>query len=111
MASRNPIFGILWLILLFVVAWPVAGFLAGIWMLLQVSVIDTVTQQRVIGLDKIHVKFIDHRQSMLFLLHGVTHLWPSSCNEVIGMIPRLNSHFVTDNNCVLPFTSFFTPAI
>jgi hypothetical protein len=34
--NKNPIFAILWLLLLFFIAWPVAGFCAGIWILLQV---------------------------------------------------------------------------
>jgi hypothetical protein len=34
--AKNPLFGILWLVLLFFIAWPVAGFCAGIWVLLQV---------------------------------------------------------------------------
>lgn len=36
MSSKNPIFGLLWLILLIFIAWPVAGFCAGFWILLQV---------------------------------------------------------------------------
>jgi hypothetical protein len=34
--NKNPIFAILWLLLLFFIAWPVATFCAGIWIFLQV---------------------------------------------------------------------------
>jgi hypothetical protein len=33
---KNPIFAILWLVLLVFIAWPVAGFCAGWWILIQV---------------------------------------------------------------------------
>jgi hypothetical protein len=33
--AKNVIFGLLWLLLLVFIAWPVAGFCAGIWILLQ----------------------------------------------------------------------------
>ena len=35
--AQNPIFGLLWLILLIFIAWPVAGIAAVIWIFLQVS--------------------------------------------------------------------------
>jgi hypothetical protein len=31
----NPCFALLWIILLFFLAWPVAGFMAGLWIVLQ----------------------------------------------------------------------------
>jgi hypothetical protein len=34
--AKNPLFAILWLVLLFFIAWPVAFFCAGFWVLLQV---------------------------------------------------------------------------
>ncbi|KAG7357141.1 hypothetical protein IV203_035863 [Nitzschia inconspicua] len=33
--ASNPIFALLWLVLLWFVAWPVAGFCAFVWILLQ----------------------------------------------------------------------------
>ena len=33
--ASNPIFAILWLVLLWFIAWPIAGICAGIWVLLQ----------------------------------------------------------------------------
>jgi hypothetical protein len=38
--SKNPVFAILWLLLLFFVAWPVAAFCAGIWIFLQVRLVS-----------------------------------------------------------------------
>ncbi|CAB9511054.1 expressed unknown protein [Seminavis robusta] len=35
MSGKNPLFPVLWLILLVWVAWPVALFCAGIWIILQ----------------------------------------------------------------------------
>lgn len=37
--AKNVIFAIIWLILLVFIAWPIAGFCAGIWILLQVSLL------------------------------------------------------------------------
>lgn len=34
--GRNILFGIIWILLLLFIAWPVAGFCAGIWIFLQV---------------------------------------------------------------------------
>jgi hypothetical protein len=34
--SKNILYGIIWMLLLFFIAWPVAGFCAGIWIILQV---------------------------------------------------------------------------
>ena len=34
--SKNPIFAILWLLLLWFISWPIAGLCAGFWILLQV---------------------------------------------------------------------------
>jgi hypothetical protein len=34
--GKNIIFGIIWLLLLIFIAWPVAGFCAGVWIFLQV---------------------------------------------------------------------------
>lgn len=34
--AKNPLFSILWILLLVFIAWPVAGFCAGFWILLQV---------------------------------------------------------------------------
>ena len=34
MSSGNPIFAVLWAVLLFFIAWPVAGICAGLWLLL-----------------------------------------------------------------------------
>lgn len=34
--AKNPIFAVLWIVLLIFIAWPVAGFCAGFWLLLQV---------------------------------------------------------------------------
>jgi hypothetical protein len=39
--AKNPIFAILWIALLFFLAWPVAGICAGIWLILQVSSFNT----------------------------------------------------------------------
>jgi hypothetical protein len=36
--ASNPCFALLWLILLFFIAWPVAGLCSGLWILLQVSI-------------------------------------------------------------------------
>jgi hypothetical protein len=36
MASGNPIYGLLWILLLVFIAWPLAGFAAGFYILLQV---------------------------------------------------------------------------
>jgi hypothetical protein len=36
MASGNPIYSLLWLVLLIFIAWPLAGFAAGFYILLQV---------------------------------------------------------------------------
>eukprot|EP01082_Thalassiosira_pseudonana_P001092 g1478.t1 g1478 contig10:2171235-2171876(+) len=33
--AKNPIFAVLWIALLFFLAWPVAGICAGIWLLLM----------------------------------------------------------------------------
>eukprot|EP00563_Minutocellus_polymorphus_P009882 CAMPEP_0181025822 /NCGR_PEP_ID=MMETSP1070-20121207/3305_1 /TAXON_ID=265543 /ORGANISM="Minutocellus polymorphus, Strain NH13" /LENGTH=76 /DNA_ID=CAMNT_0023102961 /DNA_START=36 /DNA_END=266 /DNA_ORIENTATION=+ len=35
MSSGNPLFAVLWAVLLFFIAWPVAGICAGLWLLLQ----------------------------------------------------------------------------
>jgi hypothetical protein len=35
MASGNPIYGLLWILLLVFIAWPLAGFAAGFYILLQ----------------------------------------------------------------------------
>jgi hypothetical protein len=35
--AKNVIFSIIWILLLLFIAWPVAGFCAGVWLLLQVS--------------------------------------------------------------------------
>jgi hypothetical protein len=34
--ASNPVFAILWMLLLFFIAWPVAWFCAGLWIFLQV---------------------------------------------------------------------------
>ena len=36
MGSKNPLFPLLWLVLLIWIAYPVAAFCAGIWIFLQV---------------------------------------------------------------------------
>jgi hypothetical protein len=33
--ASNPVFAILWMLLLFFIAWPVAWFCAGLWIFLQ----------------------------------------------------------------------------
>jgi len=33
--AKNPIFAVVWLVLLVCLAWPVAGMCAGVWLLLQ----------------------------------------------------------------------------
>ncbi|GFH58992.1 hypothetical protein CTEN210_15468 [Chaetoceros tenuissimus] len=35
MASKNPIYALMWLVLLVFLAWPLAGFLTVIWVVLQ----------------------------------------------------------------------------
>jgi hypothetical protein len=35
--AKNPIFAILWIALLFFIAWPVAGICCGVWILIQVN--------------------------------------------------------------------------
>ena len=48
--AKNPIFALLWLILLVFIAWPIAGICAGIWILLQVRLYLTKNEAK-----KIHV--------------------------------------------------------
>jgi len=36
--ARNPILGLLWIAVLFFLAWPIAGACAGVWILLQVRI-------------------------------------------------------------------------
>lgn len=61
--NKNPIFAILWLLLLVFIAWPVAGFCAGIWIFLQVRLMSR------------HVSFkeneIDRRTSTLCVVHSL----------------------------------------
>ncbi|KAL7434834.1 hypothetical protein ACHAXH_004438 [Discostella pseudostelligera] len=33
--ARNPVFAIIWLVLLFFLAWPIAAACAGLWIILQ----------------------------------------------------------------------------
>jgi len=35
MGSKNPLFGLVWVALLLFLAWPVAGFCAAVWLILQ----------------------------------------------------------------------------
>ena len=38
--AKNVIFAIIWIAVLFFIAWPLAAFCAGIWVIIQVSVSD-----------------------------------------------------------------------
>jgi hypothetical protein len=38
--ANNPLYAVVWILLLLFVAWPVAGFLAGVWIFIQVCTSD-----------------------------------------------------------------------
>ena len=44
--GKNILFGILWLLCLVFIAWPVAGFCAGFWILLQVTTLKACIPSR-----------------------------------------------------------------
>lgn len=70
--GKNIIFSIIWLLLLLFIAWPIAGFCAGIWIFLQVSgmearcVDQTRTQYRSRVLGGYWLRKLTHDRSLLF---------------------------------------------
>jgi hypothetical protein len=71
--GKNILFSIIWILLLFFIAWPVAAFLAGIWIILQVRMLLWSTE--------------DHRSSQLadalFAFHFLAvrcSLFATHCN-------------------------------
>jgi hypothetical protein len=80
--NKNPIFALLWLLLLVFIAWPVAGFCAGIWIFLQVRLIQRKRNRSTII---VHSLISFKLQSLI--THTLAHtLFPRSllnCTELI----------------------------
>jgi hypothetical protein len=75
--AKNVIYSIIWILLLLFIAWPVAGFCAGIWILLQVS--DALAFGAV-------------RRQVLSILLSHTHLCLLQPFEpLIGFIKQINT--------------------
>jgi hypothetical protein len=78
--GKNPIFAILWLLLLFFIAWPVAGFCAGIWILLQVRLMMSHSKKK---------KSIDDNRRALSLISCIRSIL--SCLQMLT--PLLFSYY------------------
>jgi hypothetical protein len=66
--ASNPIFAILWVLVLFFIAWPVAFFAAGIWVFIQVSSASKICER----LTPRHLQTSTH--NFVFLFAAITAL-------------------------------------
>lgn len=66
-------FSLIWLVMLVFIAWPVAGFCAGIWLILQPleGASNLVAALSFTVLDAHHFLFLSRIRSMLFMLFGL----------------------------------------
>lgn len=70
--ASNPIYSILWLILLCILAWPVAALCAGLWVVLMVR---SIPYGIIIPTSTIILYFPHHHLSSLLLLLSSTAIW------------------------------------
>lgn len=77
--AKNVLFGIIWLLLLIFIAWPIAWFCAGIWVFLQVS-------EELIWSGTLHVE-TNFSHTLLSLLS----LLPQPFEAVFGFVKQINN--------------------